>query len=570
MPETGPESVFASPHRRPNRTVVVVGILVCALLCVPLTVAAYSVSKMRIDPPAGDELTAALSPRGLLEPTNVLIAGVDRTVRGRTRADTVMLLRIAPLQRRIWLLSLPRDTNIGLKSETCSPAPAAQSALRQATLKQPGRRTASDGICASDAHNAQNPLSDHRWGNAFDLTHDPARGTDCGYIAERIRRSRDPRVKYAIFDGRYFSAESGWQWRDYRGTEPHDTHLHVSIHDSHRNDTSPWPGVMHEVDINRVEDLESRLLSMLFRRPDASEHRLMRSFAEIPTAKLNGAYSRGGAPLLVDAVERLTSVPMHHYVEIDFRGLSAMVDALGGVTIDVPSEIDDREAASASPGRRAHYIAAGRQRLDGEHALTFIRSRQYRDADFGRVRNQQLFMKALARTLMSPRGLSRLPAAVATAGDHVRTDMDPGTLLRLATGVMVANPMDISSATLTGEWRSPVVVVDPERKEDLLTAMERGDRFLPAPADISVTVLNGTGEPGAANRLAYLLARRGFGVSAIGNTASGDYEHTTILVPSDKEDVGLRLQQSLPDARVSHGPDPHKVPTDALIIIGRD
>lgn len=122
----------------------------------------------------------------------------------------------------------------------CTPAPACKALLWQAELLWPNRSTASDGICASPKHTQQNPTSDHEIGNAADLTHDPVNGCDAHAIAERLKASGDPRIKYVISDGRIWNPAKSPNWRAYTGSNPHTKHIHVSIHAHLRDDVSAW------------------------------------------------------------------------------------------------------------------------------------------------------------------------------------------------------------------------------------------------------------------------------------------------------------------------------------------
>lgn len=123
---------------------------------------------------------------------------------------------------------------------SCTPAPTCKAALAQASARWPGRRTSSDGVCASAKHSSQNPTSDHETGNAFDLSHDPDHGVDTYDLAERMRRNPDPRVKYVISNGRIWNPSISTNWRPYTGSNRHDHHMHVSIVLGARGDTSDW------------------------------------------------------------------------------------------------------------------------------------------------------------------------------------------------------------------------------------------------------------------------------------------------------------------------------------------
>ena len=117
--------------------------------------------------------------------------------------------------------------------------PAALAVLRQATALKPKRKKASDGLLPSAAHLKASPNSDHNTGLAVDLTHDPKHGIDCAVIFEKLKE--DERVSYLIFNKKIWSrqyAKSGN--RPYSGSNPHTSHLHISIKPDMANDTSPW------------------------------------------------------------------------------------------------------------------------------------------------------------------------------------------------------------------------------------------------------------------------------------------------------------------------------------------
>ena len=113
--------------------------------------------------------------------------------------------------------------------------------IKQVNALAPGRNKAFDGTIGDAAHQTTN--SDHNpWVKdgatgvvtACDITHDPQRGCDANRIAEAIRSSQDPRVKYVIWNRRIanFAPVHGapaWAWREYKGANPHDKHVHISV-----------------------------------------------------------------------------------------------------------------------------------------------------------------------------------------------------------------------------------------------------------------------------------------------------------------------------------------------------
>lgn len=112
--------------------------------------------------------------------------------------------------------------------------PALTTLRRQITTAHPDRSTTHDGWIGDQAHAARK--SDHNPDqsgdvHAVDITHDPAHGVDGPALAEHLRTTKDPRIKYVISNGRIFAGPAGphpWTWRTYPGTNPHKTHLHIS------------------------------------------------------------------------------------------------------------------------------------------------------------------------------------------------------------------------------------------------------------------------------------------------------------------------------------------------------
>jgi len=119
-----------------------------------------------------------------------------------------------------------------------TPAPCCRQALLDATLRWPLRDRANDGILGDAAHQARK--SDHNDGNAYDLTNDPAHGVDCNRLSRLVLS--DSRVTYVIWNRQIYNRERPQDgWREYKGPNPHNHHMHVSIKATSRHDSSPWP-----------------------------------------------------------------------------------------------------------------------------------------------------------------------------------------------------------------------------------------------------------------------------------------------------------------------------------------
>jgi LCP family protein required for cell wall assembly len=117
--------------------------------------------------------------------------------------------------------------------------------------------------------------------------------------------------------------------------------------------------------------------------------------AEGRRVKLNAAYAEDGPELLVRTVEHNTGLRIDHYVEIGFAGFANIVDAIGGVEIDIPKAFKDKKSGAD--------FQAGKQTLNGEQSLAFVRTRYaFAGSDLDRTKNQQKFLAALASQTATP------------------------------------------------------------------------------------------------------------------------------------------------------------------------
>jgi LCP family protein required for cell wall assembly len=142
--------------------------------------------------------------------------------------------------------------------------------------------------------------------------------------------------------------------------------------------------------------------------------------------KINAAFANGGPELTVETLENLTGVRMNDYVIVHFDGVEEIVDALGGITIEV-----DKPVRVGIDGRRV-YIPAGTQTLDGMQALAYVRYRGGPTADIGRIGRQQKFLRELAHESTSPTKLARLPATARATWRNIDTNMNPLEAARFA------------------------------------------------------------------------------------------------------------------------------------------
>lgn len=158
-------------------------------------------------------------------------------------------------------------------------------------------------------------------------------------------------------------------------------------------------------------------------------------------AKINAAYAYGGVPLATREVEELTGVTVNHVVVVDFASFPEVIDAVGGVTVDIPRPIlsnpfdcpyGSRAACDRWKGWR---FAKGEQTLDGRRALIYARIRENRldpkENDLTRGSRQQQVVQALADKVVSFDGFIHLPFWGKKLTEPLATDLSATQLLEL-------------------------------------------------------------------------------------------------------------------------------------------
>lgn len=196
-------------------------------------------------------------------------------------------------------------------------------------------------------------------------------------------------------------------------------------------------------------------------------------------AKINAAFAWGGIPLVVQTVEEYTGVRIDNVAIVDFAGFKEIVDALGGVEINVEKGFTSTH--SLLPGGRREF-KAGKQTMDGAMALDYARERYaFADGDFARIRHQQQVIKAIldkavsGGTLTNPGKLNGFLRATADAVsvDESFSIFDSATEMRhLRSGnlTFLTNP-----TKGTGRVGSESVVFDDKTKAKALYDAVRRD-----------------------------------------------------------------------------------------------
>ncbi|OBI80679.1 LytR family transcriptional regulator [Mycobacterium sp. 1245805.9] len=257
---------------------------------------------------------------------------------------------------------------------------------------------------------------------------------------------------------------------------------------------------------------------------EAKRASLVKAGASAAEAEAQG--TEAGREALIKTVADLTGVTVDHYAEIGLLGFALITDALGGVEVCLKEPVYEPLSGADFP--------AGRQKLDGPQALSFVRQRHdLPRGDLDRVVRQQVVMASLAHriisghTLSSPATLKRLEAAVQrsvviSSGWDVMDFVQQ--LQKLAGGkVAFATIPVLDGAGWSDDGMQSVVRVDPHQVADWVGSLLQGqaqgktEELAYTPAKTTVDVVNDTDINGLAAAVSDVLSTKGFGAGTVGN-----------------------------------------------------
>ena len=220
--------------------------------------------------------------------------------------------------------------------------------------------------------------------------------------------------------------------------------------------------------------------------------------------KLNTAYSVGGPRCLTKWVQQLTGLKINHFVGVDFGGFKDMVDAVGGVTVNLAKPIKDTVLGMV-------VAQTGDVTISGDQALSFVRARHVvgdPTSDYGRIKRQQEFIGALLSKVMShgvltnPTQLTDFVSAFAKAtfGDNIGVDQ----LLTLAQSMKGLDPGKVNFMTVptTGEAnpRGNEVLQDTNAKELFQALIDNTALPGTTPASTTSSAQAGAGTSGTSTK----------------------------------------------------------------------
>jgi LCP family protein required for cell wall assembly len=248
--------------------------------------------------------------------------------------------------------------------------------------------------------------------------------------------------------------------------------------------------------------------------------------------RINSAYSRCGPQGTILTIKHLTNLPINYLITVNFHGFKEVVNKLGGVWMDIDRRYYNKNTGASYDNYANINLQPGYQRLNGQQALDFVRFR-HTDSDLVRNARQQEFVRSFKEQVSSSFSLTKVPGLVSAITKNIEVGEGGGRPLsgdqvlsyalfafRLPHGHLfqdqienvqcditcTASPNDVANAIQ--QFTSPNV--DSSKEANAAALGKKVKPKTPPPSAVSVTVLNGNGQAGAAANASYLLAERGY------------------------------------------------------------
>jgi LCP family protein required for cell wall assembly len=285
--------------------------------------------------------------------------------------------------------------------------------------------------------------------------------------------------------------------------------------------------------------------------------------------RFNVAFDRGGPGCTLKTVEEMTGLSVDHFVVLDFNGFKKTIDALGGVEVCLTRPLQDAKSGVDLP--------AGRTRVSGEDALSFVRVRHNigDGSDISRINRQQIFLSSLIQEVTGSGLLTdplRVWRVLNESSKSIATDSalaDSDGLIALAASVSGLRPKDISFVTLpwlpSGDGAT--IVADQPKADAIWEALADekpwpppptkgvdGEKLTVVPGDIVVDIHNASGVEGQGSRAAEGLGAQGFDIGVI-NAREKVASATTIRHAPDQVEAARTLQAAVPGSVLREDPE---------------
>lgn len=283
----------------------------------------------------------------------------------------------------------------------------------------------------------------------------------------------------------------------------------------------------------------------------------------------------------IDELENILRVKIDNYVVINLDAFRAIVDAIGGVDMEVPQDMDYDDSH-----QDLHiHLKAGYQHLDSHDAEGLVRFRRYLEGDEHRVQVQQLFLKEVARKVLSPEMRSKLPNIVTQMMAYVKTDVSASEILGYLKLLDDFDLSDLKFFTVPGKGRyegnvsyyfiddtllddmiKEVFYSNDESDDDKASDEAGSDKEeIVIDTNIEIEIYNAAGVKGLATQYKDKIMTAGYNVVKFDNYKETGLEKSTIYAKDKKK--ALQLQAYVEGAEIV---EDDSIATDIMIVLGKD
>ncbi|MHC9538191.1 MAG: LCP family protein [Vulcanimicrobiota bacterium] len=286
--------------------------------------------------------------------------------------------------------------------------------------------------------------------------------------------------------------------------------------------------------------------------------------------KINAAYAYGGLDTAKRVIERFLGVQVDHYVLLKVQTTTNLINAIGGVEIDVMKDMDYDD----NWGHLHIHLKKGHQLLNGEQAVGYARFRHDEEGDWGRIRRQQQVINALIRELKKPSNVMRINTLARIVKEGIETDMSLAQLIDLGRLYKDFDRPKMKTGIVKGDDGGDAglsyIIPYEDEKNTLVRRLLLRDTSLP-PADLKIGVLNGSDIEGQAIEVADTLEKSGYKITRVADADRSDYTYTKIIDHIHDPRLANSMEQFVgPLEYVGDDEEKKENDEDITIIVGKN
>lgn len=271
--------------------------------------------------------------------------------------------------------------------------------------------------------------------------------------------------------------------------------------------------------------------------------------------KINTVNDFGGPALTAAAVsELLGGITIDRYVRVNVQGVEKLIDALGGVTVDVPKDMKYTDFSQ----HLYINLKKGRQHLDGDKAVQFLRFRYDAYGDISRVQRQQMLMRSVVEQTLQPSTIFKIPEIFTVIQSHIDTNLTVKELMALGGFASSTKRSDVQMLMLPGDFsgdgRTEVSywLPNPNRIQQLI-----GEHFDVVSSDyqltegyqdyskIRIAIQDSVDNPEGVQAMVESLQQAGYGRIYVSEAWHKPLRETKIIAQSGDDRAAASLRHSL-------------------------